>query len=177
MARGSIHVKNSKRKVQGFTFIEVALVVGILGLMALIFYPDVRRSTEIRKIENEGREILTTMQRAKLQAVKAKLNHRVRFEYRDEQWFYDIEIEQQSGQWNVPPGFIRKTIPTIFTVNVQFPDQTVVFSPLGIIGNFDNQQNSISLQSAKLKRYGQPDLRVISVFAGGSVRYEKSVSE
>lgn len=177
MARGSKYIKNSKGKSQGFTFIEVIVVIGILGMMTLIFLPDIRKSTEVRKIENEAREILTTMQRAKFQAVKTKLNHRVRFEYKQEQWFYDIEIEQQNGQWNVPPGFIRKIIPTDFTVNVQFPDQTVVFSPLGIIGNFDSQQNYISLQSTKLKRSGQPDLRVISVLAGGSVQYEKTMSE
>lgn len=177
MARGSKHVKNSKKKARGFTFIEVLVVVGILGMMVLILLPDIRKSTEVRKIENEAREILTTMQRAKFQAVKTKLNHRVRFEYEEEQWSYDIEIEQQNGQWNVPPGFMRKTIPSNFSIDVQFPDQNVLFSPLGIIGNFDSQQNYISLQSTKLKGSGQPDLRVISVLAGGSVRYEKSVSE
>lgn len=177
MAESSNCLIKSKGRVRGFTFIEVLLVVGILGMMALIFLPDVRKSTEVRQIENEAREILTTMQRAKFQAVKTKLDHRVRFEYKDNTWFYEIEIEQKSGQWNVPPGFVRKIIPSSFTVDVQFPDQYVVFSPLGIIGNFDNQKNHISLQSTMLKRSGQPDLRLISVLAGGSVRYEKSVSE
>jgi len=163
--------------VQGFTFIEVVLVIGILGLMTLIFYPDIRRSTEIRKLENEAREVLTTMQRAKFQAVKTKLNHRVRFEYKDDVWFYDVEIEHQNGQWEVPLGFIRKTVTSNFTVEVEFPNQNVVFSPLGIIDNYDNQKNWISLQSAKLKRHGQPDLREIFVLAGGSIHYKKSVSE
>jgi len=177
MAKSSNCLKKSKSRVRGFTFIEVLLVVGILGMMTLIFLPDIRKSTEVRQIENEAREILTTMQRTKFQAVKTKLNHRVRFEYKDNTWFYEVEIEQKNGQWNVPPGYVRKIIPSNFTVDVQFPDQYVVFSPLGVIDNYDIQKNHISLQSTKLKRSGQPDQRVISVLAGGSVRYEKSVSE
>ncbi len=177
MAKESKRSQKSKKRIQGFTFIEVILVVGILGLMTLIFLPDIRRSTEIRKLENEAREVLTTMQRAKFQAVKTKLNHRVRFESKDDVWFYDVEIEQSNGQWNVPPGFMRKTITSNFAVDVQLPNDNVVFSPLGIIDNFDNQKNWISLQSAKLKRYGQPDLREIRLLAGGSVRYEKTNSE
>ncbi len=177
MTKGSLNLKKSKEKVRGFTLIEVLLVVGILGMMVLVFYPDVRKQTEVRRIENEAREILTTLQRAKFQAVKTKLNNRVRFEYSRNTWFYEVEIEQDNGQWNVPPGFVRKTIPSNFTVDVQFPDQNVVFSPLGIIGNFDSQMNYISLQSTKLKSLGQPDLRVIRVVSGGSVRYEKSLSD
>ncbi len=177
MAKESKSSEKSKRKVQGYTFIEVILVVGILGLLMVIFYPDIRRSTEVRKLENEAREVLTTMQTAKFQAVKTKMNHRIRFEYKDDVWFYDVEIEQGNGQWNVPPGFVRKTVTSNFTVDVQFPNQNVVFSPLGVIGNYDNQKNWISLQSAKLKRYGQPDLREIIVLAGGSIRYTKSMSE
>lgn len=177
MIKESTNSAKSKKRIRGFTFIEILLVVGILGMMTLIFLPDIRKSTEVRKIENEAREILTTMQRAKLQAVRSKLNHRVRFEYKEDVWVYCVEIEQQSGQWNVPPRFNRQTIPSQFTVDVKFPDQTVVFSPLGFIGNFDSQQNWISLQSVKLKRSGQPDQRNISVLAGGSIRYEKSTSE
>jgi len=164
-------------KARGFTFIEILIVVSILGMMILISYPDIQRTIEVRGIENEAREILTTMQRAKFQAVKTKLNHRIEFEYKHEEWFFYVEREVNPGQWSVPPGFTRNNISSKFVVDVSFPDQTVVFSPLGFIINFDSQQNSISLQSEKLKRYGQPDLRVISVFAGGSIRYVKMESE
>jgi hypothetical protein len=80
------------------------------------------------------------------------------------------------------PGFIRKEIPDKLSVSLNFPDITgvpdkgVIFSPLGFITNFDTNLNSISLQSDTLRRQGQPDLRVVAVFAGGSVHYIKTGS-
>jgi len=168
--------KDRRAKARGFTFIEIMVVVAILGLMAVIFLPDIRRAIEVREIENEAREILTTMQRAKFQAVKTKLNHRIRFEYKHKEWLFYVEREVTPGQWSVPPGFMRNNIPSKFVITVSLPDQMVIFSPLGFITNFNSQQNSISIQSEKLKRYNQPDLRVISVFAGGSIQYNKTES-
>lgn len=161
---------------KGFTFFEIVLVVGIVGMLSLILYPDIQRTLEVRHLENEARDILTTMQSAKFQAVKTKLNHRIRFINESDDWFFQVEREETPDQWNLMPGFIRKTISSKFLVTVDFSTQTVEFSPLGFITNFDNEHNSITLQSEKLRSYSQPDLRVISVFAGGSIRYLESES-
>jgi prepilin-type N-terminal cleavage/methylation domain-containing protein len=166
---------NSQRK--GFTFIEIVLVIGILGMLSLILYPDIHNAIEIRQLENEARDILTSMQRAKLQAVRTKLNHRVRFFYEEDDWFFQIEREESPDQWNLMPGFIRKVVSPKFVVTIDFPNQIVEFTSLGFITDFDNEHHSITLQSEKLRNYGQPDLREISVFAGGSVRYLESESE
>jgi len=48
---------------------------------------------------------------------------------------------------------------------------------MGFITDFDTNLNSITLQSPKLETYNQPDVRSVSVFAGGSIRYEESQSE
>ena len=164
-------IRDWRKRNKGFTFIEIILVVGILGMLSLIFYPDVRRTLEVRLLENEARDILTTMQRAKFQAVKTKLSHRVRFIYENNEWTFQIEREESPGQWSLMPGFIRKMISSKFQVTIDLPSQIVEFSPLGFISNYDNEHNSITLQSTKLKSYSQPDLRVISVYAGGSIRY------
>ena len=169
--------KKWKRDQKGFTFIEVLLVVAILGMLSLMLMPDIQRVTEIRKIENEARGILSTMQRAKFQAVKTKLDHRIRFFSDQNELFFQIEREETADQWNLMPGFIRKMVSPKFMVDVDFPNNIVEFSSLGFIENFDNEHNSITLQSEKLKSCGQPDLRVISVFAGGSIRYIESESE
>ncbi|UCE39776.1 MAG: prepilin-type N-terminal cleavage/methylation domain-containing protein [Candidatus Aminicenantes bacterium] len=167
---------------RGYTFIEVLVVVGILGVILAAFYPSILNTLETRGIENSARDILTTMQRAKFQAVKTKINHRVGFLDDGGVWFYLIEREDSPGNWSSMPGFLRKEIPEKLIVSVNFPDITgvpskgIVFSPLGFITNFDTNLNSISLQSDKLRRKGQPDLRVVAVFAGGSVHYIKTGS-
>jgi prepilin-type N-terminal cleavage/methylation domain-containing protein len=167
---------------KGFTFIEVLVVIGIVGMILAALYPSIMNTLETRGLENKARDILTTMQQAKFQAVKTKLNHRVGFLYDGQVWCYFIEREVTPGTWSLLPGFIRKEIPTKFNTLVNYPDvvgmpdKGVVFSPIGFVTNFDTNQNSLDLQSDKLKGYGQPDLRVITVYAGGSIQYLKTGS-
>lgn len=167
---------------RGYTFIEVLVVVGVLGVILAALYPSIMNTLETRGIENSARDILTTLQMAKFQAVKTKINHRVGFLDDGGIWCYFIEREDSPGNWSTMPGFIRKEIPEKLIVSLNFPNiagvpsQGVVFSPLGFVTNFDTNQNSVTLQSDKLRRQGQPDLRVVSVFAGGSVHYIKTGS-
>jgi len=169
-------------KPRGYTFIEILVVIGIIGLILAAIYPSILNTLETRGLENSARDILTTMQRAKFQAVKTKLNHRVGFLNDQGVWYYFIEREDTPGTWTTMPGFIRKEVPTKFNIVVNYPDlvgtpdKGVVFSPLGFITNFDTTQNNLSLQSDKLRGYGQPDLRLVAVFAGGSIHYNKTGS-
>ena len=172
----------AKLRQRGYTFIEVLVVIAVLAVILAAFYPGIMNTLETRGIENSARDIQTTMQKAKFQAVKTKINHRVGFLNNGSAWLYFIEREDSPGNWSTLPGYVGKEIPEKLIVTLNFPDITgvpskgVVFSPLGFITNFDTNQNSISLQSDKLKRGGQPDLRIISVFAGGSVYYTKAES-
>jgi len=183
--RQEIHFEGitmGKHRQKGYTFIEVLVVVGVLGMILAAFYPSIMNTLETRGIENSARDILTTLQRAKFQSVKTKLNHRVGFLEDQGIWFYFIEREDAPGTWSTMPGFIRKEIPEKLIVSLNFPDvagvpsKGVVFSPLGFVTNFDTNLNNISLQSDKLRKQGQPDLRVVAVFAGGSVHYIKTGS-
>jgi prepilin-type N-terminal cleavage/methylation domain-containing protein len=171
-----------KFRQQGYTFIEVLVVVGVLAIILAAFYPGIMNTLETRGIENSARDIQTTMQKAKFEAVKTKLNHRVGFLNNGSVWLYFIEREDTPGNWSTIPGFIRKEIPEKLVVSLNLPNVAgipsngVEFSPLGYITNFDTNLNSVSLQSDKLRRQGQPDLRVIAVFAGGSIHYIKTGS-
>ncbi len=156
---------------KGFTLVEILAAVAIIGIMALIFYPNIINTLESRKIEGSAREVLTTLQRAKFQAVKTKLNHRVRFEAVGEGWVYYIEKEDNPTEWSAMRGFLRKSIPLEFQVGVDFPSDIVEFSPLGFVANYSSKQNTITLQSLKLATYDKPDQRVIKALAGGSIQY------
>jgi len=167
---------NSPAHSRGFSLIEVLVVIAIIAAMALAFYPNIRSSMETRDFENAARDVQTTLQRARMQAVKTKLNHRVRFELGANGWEFSIEKEDQPGQWSMIRRFVKKIIPSRFNVTVNFPAQIIVFSPLGFIQNFDANQNSMTIQSPKLDSSNQPDQRIIYVFAGGSIRYISSES-
>ena len=86
-------IKMGKLRQRGYTFIEVIVVVGILGMILAAMYPGIMNTLETRGIENSARNILTTMQRAKFQAVRTKINHRVGFLDDGGVWYYFIERE------------------------------------------------------------------------------------
>jgi prepilin-type N-terminal cleavage/methylation domain-containing protein len=180
--KSSLVNKNKALTLKGYTFIEVLVVIGIIGLILAALYPSIMNTLETRGLENSARGILTTLHQAKFQAVKTKLNHRVGFLYDGDVWCYFIEREETPGTWNTMPGFIRKEIPTKFNSLINYPDvvgtpdKGIVFSPIGFVTNFDTNQNTLNLQSDKLKGYDQPDLRVITVYAGGSIHYLKTGS-
>lgn len=161
---------------KGFTIIEMLLVITLIGALTYMFYPRVMNTQEKRILENTARDILTTLQQAKFQAVRTKVNHRVTFANKTGVWLFTIEKENTQDEWNPLPGRIRKTISPKFNVNVNLPNQSVIFSPLGLISNFSCDQNSITIQSQKLKSYSHDDQRTINVFAGGSIAYVKSQS-
>ncbi len=170
------------RGAAGFTFIETLVVVGIIGIFMIVAYPSIVNTMAVRDLENVTRQVQTSLQMTKNQAISSKIPHRVRF-YQPEgsYWAYDMERLEADGTWakaqpNVPP----RTIPPRFNVTIALPAAGVgyqaVFSPLGLFPEFTAAQNSIVLQSPKLDRPNVMDERVLSIFMGGSIHYDRRKS-
>jgi prepilin-type N-terminal cleavage/methylation domain-containing protein len=166
---------------RGFTMIEALIVIGIMGILMVVGYPSIMNTMATRNLDNAAREIQTFMQQTKLQAVSTKIVHRVRF-FRPSgtYWAYDMEQLQPDLTWIKAGNAPRKTISNLLNVTVTFPpvgaDRMAVFSPLGTFPQFAVNQNAITLQSPKLRLQGQMDQRVLSIFMGGSIHYEKRKS-
>ena len=177
-------MKNSFRKRpagRGFTLIEVLVVVGIMGIFMIVSYPSILNTMAVRNLENTTRRVQTFLQQTKLQAVSARIPHRVRFTRVDDSfWAYDMERLQVDGTWVKALGAPRKTIPNRIDVTLDIPplgaDFVVVFSAVGTVASFAVDQNSIILRNPNLDRPGQMDERVLSLFLGGSIQYSKRKS-
>jgi len=160
---------------QGFTLIEMLVVLAILGIMTLGSLPAILNSLETRSLENSARDILTTMQQAKFLSVSTKLNHRVIFSNATGSWAYWIEEETSSGTWTRHAKYPYMEIPSKLTPTINLPaDLNVEYSSIGFVTNYDGLHNSISIESPKLRKYSQPDLRILMIYAGGSIQYIKS---
>lgn len=162
----------------GFTLIEVIVVVAIIGIIGVSLVPGILSSLETRDLENSARDILSTIQNAKFQAVKTKLNHRVRFSDDLGYWEFIMEKEESPSNWTMVSGFIPKSIPSNFnaTINLPATSLSVEISPLGIVNNYSSTNNTIVIQSDKLKAAGVEDQRILLVLGGGSVKYYKASS-
>ena len=162
-------------KKNGFTLIELLVVLAILGVLMMASYPSILNSLETRTLENSARDIMTSMQQAKLMSVTSKLNHRVQFSNSTGSWAFWIEQESSAGTWTRQAKYPYTEIPSKITATIDLPTGLVVeYSSIGFVTNYDGLHNTIILQSPKLKKYSQPDLRTLMIFAGGSIQYTKS---
>lgn len=160
--------------LRGFTTIEILVVLGIIGVFMVINYPSILNTLETRSIENQAKEILTTLQTARFKAIDTKINHRVRFFNRDGKWQIMIERETSPDNWSLLPGYVIRTISPRFIIELELPEPPVVeFSSVGTIEDFDSTRNLIVLKSQKLKGYRQPNARIVQIFGGGSIKYSK----
>ncbi len=169
-------MKNRSSTKKGFSLIELLVVLAAMGVLTVLSLPSIMHSSETRTLDNTARDVLASLHKAKLQAAVTNINHRVRFIDEYGERTYVIEREETSGQWEIIPRSLPKTIPSQYNVSVFFPDQTVVFLPFGLIANFSGEQNSIIFQSEKLNDYIQKDQRVLKVYAGGAIHYLESMS-
>lgn len=162
---------------RGFTAIEMIVVIGILGILLVASYPAILNTLETRSLENTTRDILTALQTARFRTIDTKVNHRVRFFQQEGSWRFAIEEESEPGVWTVARGTLTKAIPSNFVVTINLPDdQCIEYSSVGIVEDYDSTRNSVTLQSPKLRARNQPDLRILQVYGGGSVRNLKSSS-
>ena len=165
------------RAERGFTLIEALVVVAIMGTMTVFMLPSIMNSLETRNLDNSTRDIQTTLQQARYRAVTEKIHYRVRFAETAGLWWVHLESEDAAGTWSAAPRFLEKSISPRFVVTLSLPAaQAVEFSPVGVVEGFDSTHNTLTLQSLKLKGKGQPDLRVLTVFGGGTIRYQRASS-
>ena len=165
------------KRQSGFTLLEMIVIVGILGILAAAVYPAIMNALRNRTLEAAAREIAMELHQAKIMAVKTRTNIRVVFRQSTGQpWTYVMETEDATGNWTTLTGALKRYISAEFQVTIDLPDQSVVFSPLGLVDNYTVGQNSISLSSVEMRQQHQPDVRSLSIFAGGSVQYARSSS-
>ena len=167
----------NRMKERGFTLIEGLIVIAVIGAIMAISLPGIMNTLETRDFENSARDIQTTLQQARYRAVNEKIHYRIRFAHDRGLWRMFLESVDAAGTWTAAPGFLEKTISPRFTVTLSLPaSQAVEFSPVGVVEGYDSTQNSLTLQSPKLKTRRQPDLRILTVFGGGTIRYVKAAS-
>ena len=146
----------------------------------LVSYPSIMNTMKTRNLDNSAREIQTTLQQARYKSIDTKINHRVRFAENAGRWWIYLERETANNVWSAFPGFVAKSIPAQYTVTINLPgtapNQTVEFSSVGIVEGYDSIKNTVTLQSLDLKGKRQPDLRILQIYGGGSIRYVRATS-
>ena len=168
------------KKKEGFSLIEILVILAIIGILIALGYPSIKTSIERRKLDDSAREILAILQRAKFQAVKTKTIHCVSFDPAQKTYALSI-YDYTNNRWNV---LERKSLsPPISFSTINLPDPNnlgeidtinqIIFNSLG----FADRQGSITIQNPNLTNYeGIEDLRLIRIMIGGSIDIIKQES-
>lgn len=163
--------------VSGFTLLETIVVVAIIGILTVVFWPNVQNSFEIRGLDNDGRDILTSLQLAKWKAVSTRYSHRLRFAQDAAGWTYRIEMEKPTGTWTLYKAGTVKRININHTVSLSLPASlSIDFDTTGYVSNFDSTKNTITLASSKLALLGEPSIRRVRFYISGSTQFIKASS-
>jgi prepilin-type N-terminal cleavage/methylation domain-containing protein len=126
-----------KQRERGVTLIEIAVVLAIVGIMALFMAPAIGEWIDNYRIRQAAREISSTLQQAKMQTISTKTTNSVDFNTTNNT--YTLQPEGKVA--HVPRG-----------VNIaSVTAATVSFSPDGTSTSITNE--IITIDNAKGKQY------------------------
>lgn len=90
-------MKKYAKESSGFSFVELMVVIALIGILSAIVLPGFLRSLPEKRLKNAARNLYADMQRARLLAVKENRTVRIRFDTTDNFYYLD---DDNSGDYN-----------------------------------------------------------------------------
>lgn len=115
----------SGRHVQGFTLIEILVVIVVVGLLASIAVVNFGSTSQTRELENHARDVFLQLQLAADQAVLN--NQELGLAIKDQTWTF-VVYDEETGAWQPlpPPGLKGGVFPEWVSVDVQREGERVL---------------------------------------------------
>jgi prepilin-type N-terminal cleavage/methylation domain-containing protein len=120
---GMFERRDKNMKKQGFTLVELMIVIAILGLIAVLSVPNIKGFLQTWKLNGETQELATTLRTARSAAVKRNIDVVFSFDINNDTYFYFEDSDGDGGHDNdeymsatreLPPGIVitAHTLPT-----------------------------------------------------------------
>jgi prepilin-type N-terminal cleavage/methylation domain-containing protein len=132
------------RRERGVTLIELAVVMAIVAIMALFLAPAIGEWVDNFRIKQTAREIVSTLQLAKMKAIARQLEYNVVFDV-DNNTFQQERNDPSLG-WT-PEGGVNK-VPRGVDIDTNLASETFQFNPNGTCSN-----GSITIDNDQGKQY------------------------
>lgn len=125
---------------KGFTFVELTLVILLLGFIFLLTFPNFRQSIAPRDFKRAVLSLVGTLRYAQSQAATTKFKHRLNIDVKENAFWVTVEKEKgkfsrdpsSSGQpIYLPPGVIFLDVVHSERGKVREGNAYVEFSPTG----------------------------------------------
>ena len=132
----------------GITVIELMVVLAIIALMGILMAPAIGEWMDNYRIKQATRDVVSTLQLARMRAISARLEYRVVFNVANER--YQLErgdLPSASTTWTLE-GDVKSCPRSVDIDNTNFTSDIVEFNPDGSSSN-----GSIFIDNAKGKQY------------------------
>jgi len=126
--------------VGGVTLIELAVVMAIVGIMALFMAPAIGEWMDNFRIRQAARDIASTLQQAKMQTISTRTAHSVTF-------------TPATSTYQLTPGGSATQVPKgVAIANTDFAGDVIQFNPNGTSSS-TSVNDSIYINNTKGKQY------------------------
>ena len=97
----------TKKEIGGFSFVELMVVIALIGLLSAVALPSFLRSLPEKRLKNAARNLYVDLQKARLQAVKENRKVTVRFHEAGKYYYIDNDENGTAGYKQWDPDEIR----------------------------------------------------------------------
>jgi len=146
-----------KKKQKGFTFIEMMIVVVIVGVMATLAVGRFDRFILNQKLKSEGRDLLSALRLARSYAVARKAQYGIYFDLNNQQYILFKDVVNPSSYTYDYGDSVLKTEPiaNMFSFNnCTFPNTAVVYLSNGSASS----SGTVDIYNVELSKYIRTDV-------------------
>src|SRR5581483_4223561 len=98
----SFRAGSTTRRAGGFTLMELAVVVALVGILSVLILPQMKGTYQDALLRSSGRELLNAFNLAYSRAVSFNQPHRVRFDRANGRYAVEKSMRERGGDVFVP---------------------------------------------------------------------------
>lgn len=147
-------LKGSKQK--GVTFIELMIVVVIIGVVAAMTVGQFDRFIQRQRLKAEGRDLTSNLRLVRSYAVARNDQYGIYFDVNNRQYVLFKDLENPSSYtYDSGDSVIRtKPLSDIFSFSLNFPNNVVVYLPNGSASS----SGQVYLYNTQISKYMTADV-------------------
>jgi type IV fimbrial biogenesis protein FimT len=155
---------------KGFSFIEVLVVMVIIGIMSTIAVPNLSTMMKSYRLKSAADDLASTLQLARMTAISQNAHSVITFNIANQT--YSVFSDNGEGGGTINDGTQSGSEPTIKTIDVrnEYSNEVTMNTPSFGVSNFFNSQGMCNSGGSIVFQNTSGESRQVQIAQGGSVK-------